>query len=165
MVYCRLVPYSASYTGKKHAEDAATSLLIAMGRNKLYLILSTACAIGYIWLSISYIRDGPDQHGPGLCLFKHITGIPCPSCGTTRSVLSLLHGDVTNSLIYNPFGVIIMLIMVILPIWISFDLVNRKSSLLKFYNRTELLLKRTYIAVPALLIVLSNWIWNICKGI
>lgn len=27
------------------------------------------------------------------CLFKTLTGIPCPGCGGQRSVLFLIHGD------------------------------------------------------------------------
>lgn len=136
-----------------------------MSRNKLYALLSTACAIGYIWLTVSYFRGSSNDNDPGACLFKHITNIPCPSCGSTRSVLSLLRGDISGSVNWNPFGLILIVILVFSPVWILYDVVNQKVSLLKFYKKTELYLKRKYIGIPAILIVLINWVWNIHKGV
>ncbi len=37
-----------------------------------------------------------------LCLIKRYTGLPCPTCGFTRGLLSLLHGDITQVWLYNP---------------------------------------------------------------
>ncbi len=36
------------------------------------------------------------------CLFRFITGLPCPSCGMTRSFLSLLSFDFAASFAYHP---------------------------------------------------------------
>lgn len=36
------------------------------------------------------------------CLFREWTGIPCPSCGSTRMVEALLSGDVSGALACNP---------------------------------------------------------------
>ena len=36
------------------------------------------------------------------CIFKGITGMPCPTCGATRSVMFLSHGDILHSLAMNP---------------------------------------------------------------
>jgi len=38
------------------------------------------------------------------CIFKGITGIPCPTCGTTRSVVYLSQGDIATALIMNPLA-------------------------------------------------------------
>jgi len=37
-----------------------------------------------------------------LCLFRHLTGIPCPTCGFTHGVLSLLKGRPGQAWLYNP---------------------------------------------------------------
>jgi len=37
-----------------------------------------------------------------LCLIKRATGLPCPTCGFTRGVLSLLSGRPGPAWLYNP---------------------------------------------------------------
>jgi len=136
-----------------------------MVRNKLYLLLLTACTAGYIWLIFTYYRIVTMTLEPGVCLIKRVTGIPCPSCGSTRSVLSVLNGDIVAALLWNPFGIIIVCFLVIIPFWILYDVLSHQNTLFNFYNHTELFLKRKWIAIPAIMLVLLNWIWNIFKGL
>lgn len=136
-----------------------------MGRNKLYFLMSTVCAAGYIWITIEYNRSVSNESDLTLCLFKYFTNIPCPSCGSTRSVLSLLKGDFLGSLMWNPLGLILMAIMVISPGLILYDVLLKKATLFNLFNKTELFLKRKWIAIPTILLVLLNWIWNIYKGL
>jgi len=136
-----------------------------MTRNKLYVVFSSACIVGYIWLAITYHRIVSGSIEPGVCLFKRITGIPCPSCGSTRSVLSILKGDFVGAFFLNPFGIVIMAILVSAPLWILFDLVSHKNSLFTIYTRAEILLKQKWVAIPLILLVILNWIWNISKGL
>lgn len=136
-----------------------------MNRNRLYVLLSAACAIGYIWLLITYNRGVINGDEPGVCLFRSITTIPCPSCGSTRSVLSLMEGDIWGAILWNPFGLILMAILVISPVWILYDVIRQKSTLFAVYINSELFLKRKWVAIAAILIVILNWIWNIYKGI
>ena len=136
-----------------------------MSRNKLYGLLSTAFIAGYLWLLFNYNSVIVQSGIPGVCLFKRITDIPCPSCGSTRSVLSLLHGDFAAAIYWNPLGLIIMAIMIISPVLIIYDVLLKKDSLLIIYNHTELFMQRRWVALPAIILVLINWIWNIYKGL
>jgi hypothetical protein len=44
-------------------------------------------------------------HVPGPpCLFRLLTGIPCPGCGMTRSLMALWRGDLLTSFRYHPLG-------------------------------------------------------------
>lgn len=36
------------------------------------------------------------------CVFYEITGLYCPGCGITRSILSLIDGDIYQAFRYNP---------------------------------------------------------------
>jgi hypothetical protein len=50
------------------------------------------------------IPVGTVQHGPILCPFRLVTGLPCPGCGLTRSWVYLFHGQLAESLYYHPLG-------------------------------------------------------------
>ena len=136
-----------------------------MTRNKLYVLLSAACLVGYFWLFISYTNIVSHGNELGVCLFKQITGIPCPSCGSTRSVLALLNGDLISALKWNPIGLILVVVIVISPLWILFDVSTKRESLFHFYIRGEQLLRHKWIAILAIVLVLLNWVWNIYKGV
>ncbi|PHR48119.1 MAG: hypothetical protein COA32_06235 [Fluviicola sp.] len=47
------------------------------------------------------------------CSFKEHLGIECLGCGTQRSFLALMKGDVVQSFIYNPGVLLILLTLLI----------------------------------------------------
>ncbi len=103
---------------------------------------------------------------PTPCLVKHVTGIPCPSCGTTTAMVELVHGNILSSLLINPFGVLMTIALIIFPVWIIADLLRKQESFFRFYRWLETLLNQhRWFSVPAVLVVIMNWIWNISKGL
>lgn len=135
-------------------------------RNKLYSILSLLLSAGYIWLFLNYVTANSVGNSKGsFCIIKHVTNVPCPSCGSTRSVMSILKGDFIGSLNLNPLGVIILLLMVITPLWIISDYLRNKESLYLFYHKTEETFNKKKVAIPALFLILLNWVWNLYKGL
>ena len=42
-----------------------------------------------------------------LCPMQNIFGLPCPACGITRSMSSLLSLDIWHSFRYHPLGIIV----------------------------------------------------------
>lgn len=42
-----------------------------------------------------------------VCVFKRLTGIPCPTCGLTRALCHALHGDWGVSFGYHPAGILL----------------------------------------------------------
>jgi hypothetical protein len=139
---------------------------MSISRRNLYILLSLGLVLGYLWLLYS-LKNNPeasDEHS-GVCLFRYVTGIPCPSCGSTRSVISLLHGQFIQALLINPLGILVALIMFAIPFWLFFDLVTGKETLYKMYAFSEDLLKKPGVAAPLIALVLINWIWNILKGL
>ena len=44
------------------------------------------------------------------CMFRTLTGLACPGCGSTRALHQLLHGHVGNAFVLNP------LLLIALPI-------------------------------------------------
>jgi hypothetical protein len=134
-------------------------------RNKLYSILIIACIAGYIWLYFSMTKNIAENSSAEVCLIKHATNIPCPSCGSTRSIILLTKGDFIGALNLNPIGYIVAIIMLVVPIWVIGDLIMRSNTLFDFFQRVETYLKKTKYAIPLILLVLINWIWNITKAL
>lgn len=138
---------------------------MTLNRNKLYSLLLIACLAGYIWLYFSISKNNAGNISAEICLIKHVTNIPCPSCGSTRSVISLSKGDFIGALNLNPIGYLVALIMLVAPIWIIADTIMRSNTLFAFYQKTETYLKKRKIAIPLILLLIINWIWNITKGL
>jgi hypothetical protein len=139
---------------------------MASGRIRLYIILAVACVAGYVWLFYNLSSKHLEKtEGVGVCIIKHATNIPCPSCGSTRSVLSLMEGDLVDALMINPLGIVIALILIIAPLWLVLDLFTKRNSLFEYYQKGEKLLKSPFIAAPLIILVFANWVWNIMKGL
>jgi hypothetical protein len=121
---------------------------------------------GYAWIAWNIIMNPGNDAMPAMCMFKEVTHLPCPSCGTTRSLILLSKGELLNALMTNPFGFVIAFLMIVIPVWIIVDISLRKESFYRYYLLTEnLLTRKPWIYIPAVTVILLNWIWNITKGI
>jgi len=115
-----------------------------------------AVIIFLAWLSFvclaTYINFKLDKY-VDLCLFKRITGYPCPTCGTTRGVLALLNGEFIKAWLYNPMVFSIGLI-------VSLDL------LFKFIFKRKIKIslsknEKKIVWIAGILIFFINWIYII----
>ena len=140
--------------------------MIVSRKMNLYHLLGLACGVGYIWVFLAiFFHIGNQFDTPSLCILKEATGVPCPSCGTTRSVVSLIEGNLHEAWHWNPFGYIIIVILIIGPIWILRDRYYRSNSMVVFFHLVEAQIQRRIIALPLIMLVITNWIWNIYKGL
>ena len=133
-------------------------------KNKLYTVFFTAAVVGYTYFfySLNYLSKSSNL---SLCMIKDVTGYPCPSCGSTRAIKLLFQQRWFDSLYMNPFGIIVALMMVTVPIWIVIDLVFKKETFFKAYKKTEAIIRKPWIAIVLILLVLLNWIWNLYKNL
>ena len=138
---------------------------MSISSSKLYSILLISCMAGYIWLFISMTLNLTEKKTVEVCLIKHLTNVPCPSCGSTRSVISLANGKFSDALQINPLGYVVATIMLISPIWILIDVLFKKKTLFDFYKKMETFLKKPKFAIPLIFFIVVNWIWNIAKGL
>ncbi|MFV0378304.1 MAG: DUF2752 domain-containing protein [Mangrovibacterium sp.] len=136
-----------------------------ISRTKLYTLLSIVCISGYAWLLIQLSQNGTNTGLPTVCFIKSVTGVPCPSCGSTRSVLELLHGQLKSAFLLNPLGFVLLAGLLIIPLWLLFDLLSQRQSLLQVYLRSEQFIRKPLPAIIFILLLLINWIWNIVKGL
>jgi hypothetical protein len=131
-------------------------------KNLYFLILGFALA-GYTWVILNHYLLSANKPTLNVCLFRQVTGIPCPSCGTTHSILSITEGNFRRALHENVLGFPAALILMIFPVWILTDLFLRKESFYQFYSRSESFLRKKWVAWSALLLLLANWGWNIYR--
>lgn len=137
-----------------------------MNKNKLYLFILFACFVGYSWLLFSLQHEHEIQSQEfTVCLFKKVTTVPCPSCGTTRSVMQLLRGNSISAILINPFGIIVGLIMLVAPVWIGYDFIQKKETFYTAYLKIETILRKRKVAIVFFILVIANWIWNIKKNL
>ena len=131
-----------------------------MTKKGFYFFVSMVCVAGYGWIFLNYFNHSVRWLG---CLFYKITKIPCPSCGATRSAMALLQGNWRDALYYNPLGIVVLLMAIVLPVWILMDVIRRKESLFSFYKRINKEISFNIITVSIILLLLGNWIWNVFK--
>jgi Protein of unknown function (DUF2752) len=87
-----------------------------------------------------------------VCLFRDLTGLPCPTCGTTHAALALAHLDLPGAIAFNPLATLGAL---------AFLLGGAVAAAASLANR-PLPEPRLSGAVPrsvALLAVAANWSW------
>ncbi len=137
---------------------------MGISRKSLYLLILLFCAAGYSWLMMHLDDRLLGWVGP-VCLFKKATGLPCPSCGATRSMLAFLHGNFLQGFLWNPLGFFLLLALIIFPFWLVYDLVLGKNSFHGFYATIERNIIQKKMAWPLVFLILINWCWNIYKGV
>lgn len=64
---------------------------------------------------------------PDVCVMRGTTGLPCPGCGLTRSIVAAVHGDIRKSLVYHRLGLLTLVYVLLqflfclgfllIPIW------------------------------------------------
>jgi hypothetical protein len=126
-------------------------------------VLTIAALAGYSWLGYHLFFSNNKSESITVCPIKWATGIPCPSCGSTRSVLSILHGEFWNALLLNPLGYVVLSIMFAIPIGLAFDFFSGQNRLIDVYKKTEEKIRRKPLAIFLITIIIVNWIWNIFK--
>ena len=130
---------------------------------KPYTWVYLLAVAGYAWLAWNMI--GLADPDTTVCMFKQATGFACPSCGTTRSLLSVLNGDFRSGLLINPLGFVGAAFLLFFPIaWTVSRILNR-DLIAVFMQRMEKMLKQPIAAIPLIALVAINWIWNIAKGL
>jgi len=67
------------------------------------------------------VADG-GREGTTLCILRHLTGLPCLTCGMTRSFCALGRGQVGEALEHHPLGPVVYAVLAVTMIrsaWIA----------------------------------------------
>jgi hypothetical protein len=112
--------------------------------------LVSAAAVGLLHL---------DRLPLTVCVFKGLTGLPCPTCGSTRTLGRLFALDFAGALSQNPLA---MLAAVLVGAWALADLAllpRRRAVGVEIAPRLGFVLRLT-----ALGLFLANWVYLIAAG-
>jgi len=72
------------------------------------LMLKKAAIIASFPIFLLAARFLPWERIPSLCVFYHASGLPCPSCGITRSVVALTHCQFRRAMEMNALGLVVV---------------------------------------------------------
>ena len=100
-----------------------------------------------------------------VCPFKRLTGVPCPACGTTRTLEALLHGDLTHAMTLNPINLFFCLAIAILVFVLMIKNSGMSISFHQDLKRLESFLRKPTIYIPLIAVVLFNWVNVWMKGL
>ena len=90
------------------------------------LLLTGSAGVVALGACASALGAG-EVEGPTLCPFKLATGLPCPFCGTTRSLMARGRGDLEASVNYSPLGVLLAGAAVVLAVAAARAAARRRS--------------------------------------
>ena len=68
-------------------------------------IIAAALIITPTKTDISYLKIGSIPL-PDTCIFHNLTGLPCPGCGLSRSIVAAAHGKIINSFSHHRLGLL-----------------------------------------------------------
>jgi Protein of unknown function (DUF2752) len=115
----------------------------------IWFAVSVACIAGAaVWL-------GRALPWPG-CAFLALTGLPCVTCGATRSMVALLHGNFLAALRWNPLAFLMLGGLVVFDLYAALVLVGRTARL-RIVDWTVIEKNGARIVVIGLLAL--NWIY------
>jgi hypothetical protein len=120
-----------------------------------------------LWLAVggaSLCLLGVALATPGIqlprCVFKTLTGLPCPTCGVTRTVIALSRGDVARALFMNPLAAVACGVGLLYLLYAGTVLLLGLPRLRPVVSAAGA--RRLRVATVALLAV--NWAWLIATG-
>ena len=95
---------------------SAPPRLLTTNRRRSQAITAGVLALG----CLSTTMLNPDRPIPvEICLFKRLTGLPCPTCGLTRAVCCALRGQWTRSFHYHPAGILLAAALIGGAAWLA----------------------------------------------
>lgn len=116
-------------------------------------LILLAASLGAAWLAFGLPTP--------LCPLHAWSGIPCPTCGSTRAAGSLLHGEIKAAFVWNPLMTVGFFGAAIYLCYAAVALTGRLPRL-----RIESLAPHEahIIRVLAILLIAANWLYLLLAG-
>ncbi|UCH96202.1 MAG: DUF2752 domain-containing protein [Candidatus Aminicenantes bacterium] len=127
------------------------------GELNLPLVYLLVAGTGALLLTILYLFDRL-PHLP--CVFKTITGYPCPTCGSTRIMSGLIELDILSAFRWNP---LLFLAGIAFIAWVfyGFYMLFSGRKIRVTLTRKESL----FLRLGLVILFILNWIYLAISGI
>lgn len=95
-----------------------------------------------------------------VCFVKHFTGLPCPTCGSTRAVIAYSEGEFWDGFLFNP---LLTILAVFSMGWGGWYLYRRRTGgkTPSLFEGSNLRLLRWGLVIGIVL----NWVYLISAGV
>jgi hypothetical protein len=93
------------------------------------------------------------------CVFKEVVGLPCLTCGATRSIVALSRHDIGLSFALNPLVPAFVAGLILLSLFTFLGWVLRKRIVLSLSAK-----QKRGIRALAVLAIVANWFYLIAAG-
>lgn len=130
-----------------------SAIKTAIRKEWAYLIIGL---VGLVYSVLSYF----DLIHFVVCPSKLIYHIPCPSCGSTRALMKILHGDIIGGIMFNPNVVLLIIVIVSTPILFYL----RYTSCPDVFRRIDRGITRWYVLIPFAIFEICIWVRNLYVG-
>jgi Protein of unknown function (DUF2752) len=91
------------------------------------------------------------------CVFKGLTGIPCPTCGSTRAVVQLSHGDFLSAFVMNPLATLCLMSAVLFFFYSLMSAVFALPRVCFFFTNKE----KNIMRVGVVMLLFLQWTYLI----
>lgn len=136
----------------------APAPLAIVARPGAFPVFATTGAVALV-AALAVRGLGLDRFAVPLCLFKNLTGLPCMTCGTTRTLALLGTGDLAGAFVMNPLMAFTGLALGVLAVA---DLMARAGGRALRFSASAPTAMALRIVVPALILV--NWVYLLAMG-
>jgi hypothetical protein len=136
-------------------EGLGLRILTREGTTPLGLVFLGFGALGVVAVGLL----GLDRIPLTLCGFKAMTGLPCPTCGSTRVLGRVAASDLLGALAMNPLAAVIGVVVVLWGLGELLLLRRHEVLVLEASPRASRVLW-----VGAGSAVLANWVWLVASG-
>ena len=102
-----------------------------------------------------------DNPAAEVCLFKGITGVPCPLCGATHAAIFTLQAQWIEAFHYHPLGVLAVFFAVVSPVWTFMDWITQRFDYYRFFQWFMGWRYSRWLLILVVLGVFIFWFWKL----
>jgi hypothetical protein len=114
---------------------------------------------GIALLAICVGRFAPVLAFAPSCVFKDLTGVPCPTCGATRSVVHLAQGEFFSSFSMNPLVSLCFVIAALAFFYSMITLIARIPRIGVILSDKE----KNIVRFGTVALVMANWCYILSR--